>query len=78
MSVMPKSEIRDLRPSMVIAEALVDRQRPAQIVDRARELGCCRDLTQAMVHACCRGTHDAAANAECQDLTLLTPQHTVS
>lgn len=78
MSVMPKSEIRDLRPSMVIAEALVDRQRPAQIVDRARELGCCQDLTQAMVHACCRGNRDANDSLDLQDQALMNPQGTVS
>ncbi|MGC4190577.1 MAG: hypothetical protein QM589_04985 [Thermomicrobiales bacterium] len=57
MTALPKTEIRNLRPSIVIAEALVDRQQPAEIVDRARELGFSRDLTEAVVHVCCRGTH---------------------
>jgi len=56
MTTTPKTELRNLRPSIVIAEALVDRQEPAEIADRARELGFSRDLTEAVVHACCRGT----------------------
>ena len=55
MTALPKTEIRNLRPSIVIAEALVDRQEPAELADRARELGFSRDLTEAVVHACCRG-----------------------
>jgi hypothetical protein len=54
MTALPKPEIRDLRPSVVIAEALVDRQGPNEIVDRARELGFSQCLTTAVVHACCK------------------------
>lgn len=55
MTATPKTELHNLRPSIVIAEALVDRQEPAEIVDRARELGFSRDLTEAVVHVCCHG-----------------------
>ncbi|MGC4107741.1 MAG: hypothetical protein QM753_15615 [Thermomicrobiales bacterium] len=60
MTALPKTEISTLRPSIVIAEALVDRQEPAELADRARELGFSRDLTEAVVHACCRGTRTAS------------------
>lgn len=41
------------RPSQVIAEALVERQGPRQIVSRAAALGLSCQLTQAIVAACC-------------------------
>ncbi|MEJ7839477.1 MAG: hypothetical protein WKF81_11715 [Thermomicrobiales bacterium] len=53
MSVTTISEARELRPSQVIAEALVDRQAPKQLEARAKELGYCSSLTTAVVHACC-------------------------
>jgi hypothetical protein len=53
MTVISLSEARELRPSQVIAEALVDRQAPKQIEARARELGYSNCLTTAVVHACC-------------------------
>ena len=53
MTVTTLSEARELRPSQVIAEALVDRQAPNQIVARAQELGYSNCLTDAVVHACC-------------------------
>jgi len=56
MAALPKPEVRDLRPSIVIAEALVDRHGPTEIVDRARQLGFSRNLTMAVVGACCRGS----------------------
>lgn len=56
MASQPKPEVADLRPSIVIAEALVDRHGPTEIVDRARQLGFSRDLTMAVVGACCRGS----------------------
>jgi len=64
MTAMSKREARDLRPSTVIAEALVDRHGPTEIVDRARELGFSRGLTQAVVAACCRtgAPHDPQPN----------------
>lgn len=53
MTMPSKSTISALRPSLVIAEALVERQQPSQIVDRARELGFSATLTTAVVGACC-------------------------
>jgi hypothetical protein len=53
MTMPSNSTISALRPSLVIAEALVERQRPSQIVDRARELGFSPTLTSAVVGACC-------------------------
>ncbi len=44
------------RPSQVIAEALVERQDPRQIVDRAADLGYSRKLAETIVAACCPGT----------------------
>jgi len=52
---------RALRPSQVIAEALIDRQKPAQILHRARQLGFSPDLTTAVVAACCPEAHDISA-----------------
>ena len=53
MTMPSKSTISALRPSLVIAEALVERQQPSQIVDRARKLGFSPTLTTAVVGACC-------------------------
>jgi hypothetical protein len=55
MTVSTLSEARMPRPSQIIAEALVERQAPNQIVARARELGYSTCLTSAVVHACCGG-----------------------
>ena len=48
-------------PSQVIAEALVERQGPRQIVRRAATLGLSRQLTEAMVVACCATAVDLTA-----------------
>ena len=56
MTMPSKSTISALRPSLVIAEALVERQQPSQIADRARKLGFSPTLTTAVVGACC-GEH---------------------
>jgi len=69
MTALPKTELRNLRPSIVIAEALVDRQEPAELADRARELGFSRDLTEAVVHACCRGARSSSC---CGDEAVTT------
>jgi hypothetical protein len=53
MTVTTLTEVRSLRPSQVVAEALVERQAPNQIVARARQLGYSNSLTNAVVHACC-------------------------
>jgi hypothetical protein len=59
MTVPSKPQVRTLRPSLVVAEALVDRHEPSEIVDRARRLGFSRCLTTAVVAACCRTETDA-------------------
>ena len=59
MTVPSKPQVRTLRPSLVVAEALVDRHEPSQIVDRARRLGYSRCMTKAVVSACCRTKADA-------------------
>jgi hypothetical protein len=53
MTMPAKSAISALRPSLVVAEALVERQEPSQIVDRARKLGFSPTLTTAVVGVCC-------------------------
>lgn len=53
MTMPAKSAISALRPSLVVAEALVERQDPSQIVDRARKLGFSPTLTTAVVGVCC-------------------------
>jgi len=58
MSVPSKIAARTLRPSLVVAEALVDRQGPSQIVARARRHGFSNCLTSAVVAACCRTATD--------------------
>ena len=62
MTVTTLSEARELRPSQVIAEALVDRQAPKQLEARARELGYSNCLTTAVVHACCGGNQPKQAH----------------
>ncbi|MGH2534149.1 MAG: hypothetical protein ACRDJW_17920 [Thermomicrobiales bacterium] len=50
------------RPSRVIAEALVGRHGPTQIVARAAALGISRQLTQVIVCACTSTAIDDAHN----------------
>lgn len=57
MTVPANDAVRALRPSLVIAEALVDRHGPTQIVNRARKLGFSPDLTNAVVGVCCGRQH---------------------
>ncbi len=59
MTVPSKPQVRTLRPSLVVAEALVDRHEPSHIVDRARRLGFSQCMTKAVVAACCRTGADA-------------------
>ena len=66
MTVTTLSEARELRPSQVIAEALVDRQAPKQIEARARELGYSNCLTTAVVHACCGGNQPKQSHSQHQ------------
>jgi hypothetical protein len=58
MSVASNHHARTLRPSLVVAEALVDRHGPSQIVARARRHGFSNCLTNAVVAACCRTATD--------------------
>jgi len=57
MTAPSNTAVRALRPSLVVAEALVDRQGPTQIVNRARKLGFSPDLTKAVVGVCCGRQH---------------------
>lgn len=43
-----------LRPSRLVAEALVLRQDAEEVKERARQMGLSDDLTQAVVTACCK------------------------
>lgn len=52
MVVQPVPPYLPARPSRVIAEALVERQSPCQILDRATTLGFPEQLTQIMVVVC--------------------------
>ncbi len=70
MSVPSKPVVRTLRPSLVVAEALVDRQGPSQIVAQARRNGFSSGLTNVVVAACCRTATDSRfinANTTTQD-----------
>ena len=53
MAISSNEAANGMRPTLVIAEALVDRQVPSQIADRARKLGFSPCLTSAVVTACC-------------------------
>lgn len=57
MTAPSNTAVRALRPSLVVAEALVNRQGPTQIVNRARKLGFSPDLTNAVVGVCCGRQH---------------------
>ena len=57
MTVPSKSAVRALRPTLVVAEALVDRHDPIEILDRARRLGFSRVLTNVVVGVCCGQQH---------------------
>lgn len=64
MSVMPAPTAHEktpMRPSQVIAEALLERHSPSQITSRAARLGLPRPLTRAMVIACCATAVDTSS-----------------
>lgn len=42
-----------LRPTQLVAEALIDRHDPEELISRARQLGYSRDLTRTVVAVCC-------------------------
>lgn len=54
MTAPLEADAAPLRPSRIIAEALVERQGPNQILARARRVGMSPGLTRAVVAACCR------------------------
>lgn len=60
MMLPASSEEAALRPSQLIAEALLQRQGPGQITARAAALGFPRSLTKAIVIACTSTATDAA------------------
>lgn len=43
-----------VRPTQLVAEALIDRHDPEELTSRARRLGYSRDLTETVVAVCCR------------------------
>ncbi|HWV25528.1 MAG TPA: hypothetical protein VNZ58_15195 [Thermomicrobiales bacterium] len=43
-----------VRPTQLVAEALVDGHDPEELTSRARQLGYSRDLTETVVAVCCR------------------------
>lgn len=47
---------RVLRPTQLVAEALIDRHDPEKLTSRARQLGYSRDLTETVVAVCCRNS----------------------
>lgn len=57
MSATSSTAVRTLRPSLVVAEALVERHGPTQIVNRAKKLGFSPGLTNAVVGVCCGQQH---------------------
>ncbi len=42
-----------LRPTQLVAEALVNRHNTEELVSRAKKLGFSRDLTKTVVAVCC-------------------------
>ncbi|MDQ3043618.1 MAG: hypothetical protein M3R06_00495 [Chloroflexota bacterium] len=59
----PQLPVAFPRLSLLIAEALVQRQSPGQITARALRLGLPRGLAQAMLAACCATSVDRAPRA---------------
>jgi hypothetical protein len=66
MTMPADSAVHALRPTLVVAEALVERQQPSEIVDRALALGFSHTLTTAVVGACC-------GQASCDTIPASTP-----
>lgn len=61
MSSVPVSADRaGVRPSRVIAEALVNHHDSDQVMSRAEKLGLSPDLTEAMIAVCCCDKHQTA------------------
>lgn len=54
MSSVPVSaEVGQVRPSRLIAEALVNHHDSYQVISRAEQLGLSPDLTEAVIAVCC-------------------------
>ena len=47
-----------VRPSRLIAEALVNGHDSAEVTQRAQAMGLSESLTRAVVSACCREAHE--------------------
>lgn len=60
-SVLVEESEVGLRPSRLIAEALVHRHGSAEVKERAEEMGLCENLTRAVIGACCRDQKIEAA-----------------
>lgn len=44
----------EVRPTQLVAEALIEQHDPEELTSRARQLGYSRDLTETVVAVCCR------------------------
>lgn len=53
-SVATRPATRVLRPTQLIAEALIDRKDSDELTTRARQLGFSKDLTRTVVAVCCK------------------------
>ena len=53
-SVAARPAARALRPTQLIAEALIDGKDPDELITRARQLGFSQDLTRTVVAVCCK------------------------
>lgn len=54
-----------LRPTQLVAEALVHRHNVDELVSRARSVGLSRDLTDAVVTVCCRDRRKSDPGVPC-------------
>lgn len=53
-SVATRPAARVMRPTQLIAEALIDRKDSDELISRARQLGFSQDLTRTVVAVCCK------------------------
>jgi hypothetical protein len=54
-----------LRPTQLVAEALVHGHNFEELVSRARSVGLSRDLTETVVTVCCRDRRSSEPGAPC-------------
>jgi hypothetical protein len=64
MMTRPEHDEMSPRPSRVIAEAMVQRQSPGQIAERASALGFPRSLTRAIMFACASVSAEGSASGK--------------